>query len=145
MRISSNGMYMQSLQAMLQRQTELARTSEQMSSGVKFSRAGQVPAGATAAQRLDHALAALGQYEKNANSLEHRLELQEHAVTDAGDRLSRVRDLVIGANNGAMSDHDRAMSAIESRQIREELVAIANRQAGSAAAVRPGPPDVDHP
>ena len=145
MRISSNGMYMQSLQAMLQRQTELARTSEQMSSGVKFSRAGQDPAGATAAQRLDHALTSLGQYEKNANTLEHRLELQEHAVTDAGDRLSRVRDLVVGANNGAMSDHDRAMSAIEIRQIREELVSIANRQDGSGRALFAGTRDVGAP
>src|SRR5690606_28805740 len=135
MRSSSNGMYMQSLQAMLQRQTELARTSEQMSSGAQLSRAGQHPAGAAGAQRPDHGLASPGQYEKSANALEHRLELQEHAVTDAGDRLSRVRDLVVGANNGAMSDHDRAMSAIEIRQIREELVSIANRQDGSGRAL----------
>lgn len=141
MRISSNTMYMQSLQAMLQRQTELSRTSEQMSSGVKFSRAGQDPAAATAAQQLDHALASLEQHGKNANTLEHRLQLQEHAITDAGDRLSRVRDLVIGANNGAMSDHDRAMSAIEIRQIREELVSIANREDGAGRALFAGTRD----
>lgn len=145
MRISTAGMHLQSLQSMLQRQAGLARTSEQMSSGVKFSRAGQDPAGATAAQRLDHALASLGQLGKNAGTLQHRLELQEHAITDAGDRLSRVRDLVIGASNGAMSDHDRAMSAIEIRQIREELVSIGNRQDGSGRALFAGTRDSGAP
>lgn len=145
MRISTAGMHLQSLQAMMQRQSELARTSEQMSSGVKFSRAGQDPAAATAAQQLDRALASLGQLGKNAGTLQHRLELQEHAITDAGDRLSRVRDLVIGANNGAMSDHDRAMSAIEIRQIREELVSIGNRQDGGGRALFAGTRDSGAP
>ena len=141
MRISSNGMYMQSLQAMLQRQTELARTSEQMSSGVKFSRAGQDPAGATAAQRLDHALASLTQHESNAGHAQRRLELQEHALTAAGDQLGRARDLVIRANTPTLSDQDRKLIAVEIRQIRGEMIDIANRQDGAGRALFAGTRD----
>ena len=99
MRISTAGMYAQGLQAMLQRQGELARTSEQMSSGVRFTRAGQDPAAASTAQGLDHALASLEQYERSAGHVERRLELH---------RLPRAKEYPrapVGAPRA--SAHDR--------------------------------------
>ena len=54
MRISTAGMYAQGLQAMLQRQGELARTSEQMSSGVRSSAPVPDPAASTADRLIVH-------------------------------------------------------------------------------------------
>ena len=141
MRISTAGMYTQSLQAMMQRQSELSRTSEQMSSGVKFSRAGQDPAAATAAQQLDHALASLEQHESNAGHAQRRLEMQETALSDAGDQLGRARDLVVRANTPTLSDQDRKLIAVEIRELRSQLMDIANRQDGAGRALFSGTRD----
>lgn len=141
MRISTAGMHLQSLQAMMQRQTELARTSEQMSSGVKFSRAGQDPAGATAAQQLDHALASLEQFKSSASHAQRRLEMQETALSDSGDQLGRARDLVVRANTPTLSDQDRKLIAVEIREIRSQLLDIANRQDGAGRALFSGTRD----
>ncbi|MCE7031962.1 flagellar hook-associated protein FlgL [Lysobacter sp. GX 14042] len=141
MRISTAGMYLQGLQAMMQRQSELARTSEQISSGMRFSRAGQDPAAATAAQQLDHALASLGQFKGNAGHAQRRLEMQETALSDAGDQLGRARDLVVRANTPTLSDQDRRLIAVEMREIRSQLLDIANRQDGAGRALFAGTRD----
>src|SRR5690606_36529221 len=141
MRISTAGMYAQGLQAMLQRQGELARTSEQMSSGVRFTRAGQDPAAASTAQGLDHALASLEQYERSAGHVERRLELQEDALAGAGDQLTRARELVIRANSATLSDEDRKLIAVEVRHLREEMISIANRGDGAGRSLFAGTRD----
>ena len=141
MRISTAGMYAQGLQAMLQRQGELARTSEQMSSGVRFTRAGQDPAAASTAQGLDHALASLEQYERSAGHVGRRLELQEDALTGAGDQLTRARELVIRANSATLSDEDRRLIAVEVRHLREEMISIANRGDGAGRSLFAGTRD----
>ncbi|MGH8074215.1 MAG: flagellar hook-associated protein FlgL, partial [Lysobacter sp.] len=141
MRISTAGMYAQGLQAMLQRQGELARTSEQMSSGVRFTRAGQDPAAASTAQGLDHALASLEQYERSAGHVERRLEMQEGALEGAGDQLTRARELVIRANSATLSDDDRKVIAVEIRHLREEMISIANRGDGAGRSLFAGTRD----
>ncbi|MBW3550378.1 MAG: hypothetical protein KY442_05995, partial [Proteobacteria bacterium] len=98
LRISTAGLHAQGLNGLLQRQQELARTQQEMISGTRINRAADDPAAASNAQRLDHAVAALEQYDRNSGLLEHRLRLQEGALEDAGDNLRRARELAIQAN-----------------------------------------------
>ncbi|MGY0799299.1 flagellar hook-associated protein FlgL [Lysobacter sp. A286] len=141
MRISTAGMYAQGLQSMLQRQSEMVRTHEQMTTGVLYSRAGEAPAAAATAQGLDHALAALDSYKTSAGHLDRRLNLQEHALTSANDRLGRARDLIVQANTPTLSADDRKTIAIELRHLRAEMISIGNTTDGSGRALFAGTRD----
>lgn len=141
MRISTAGMYAQGLQSMLQRQSEMVRTHEQMTTGRLYSHAGQDPAAASAAQGLDHALAALDSYGTSAGHLDRRLNLQEHALTSANDRIGRARDLVVQANKPTLSDDDRRTIATELRHLRAEMISIGNSNDGSGRALFAGTRD----
>ncbi|MGV8940435.1 MAG: flagellar hook-associated protein FlgL [Lysobacter sp.] len=141
MRISTAGMYAQGLQSMLQRQSEMVRTHEQMTTGRLYSHAGQDPAAASTAQGLDHALAALDSYKNSAGHMDRRLNLQEHALTSANDRIGRARDLIVQANNPTLSADDRKTIAVELRHLRAEMISIGNSNDGSGRALFAGTRD----
>lgn len=141
MRISTALMHSQNLQGLLQRQQGLARTQQEMISGSKLLSAADDPAAFANAQRLDHAVAALEQYERNSGVVGHRLRLQEQSLDDAGDVLIRARELAIQANSGALSDPDRAAIAAELRSLREGMLGIANRDDGAGRRLFAGTRD----
>lgn len=141
MRISTAGMYAQGLQSMLQRQSEMVRTQQQMTSGVLYSRAGEAPAAAATAQGLDHALSALEQFKTSAGHLDRRLNLQEHALTSANDNVGRARDLIVRANTPALSADDRKTIAIELRHLRAEMISIGNANDGTGRSLFAGTRD----
>jgi flagellar hook-associated protein 3 FlgL len=131
MRISTSGLYQQTLSALLSKQRDLAKTQQELASGTRLPRAASDPTAAGQAQRMDHALASLGHFERGANLLGNRLRLQENALQDAGDYLARARELTIQANTASVSPADRRLIAIEIRHIRGEMLAIANRDDGN--------------
>lgn len=131
MRISTSGIYQQTLSALLSKQRDLAKTQQELASGNRLTRAAADPTAAGQAQRMDHALASLGHFERGANLLGNRLRLQENALQDAGDYLTRARELTIQANTASVSGADRKLIAIEIRHIRSEMLAIANRDDGN--------------
>lgn len=141
MRISTSGLYQQTLSTLLAKQRELAKTQQEISSGNKLTRAANDPTGAGQAQRIDHAIASLEHFDRGANLLGNRLHLQESALTDAGDYLARARELSIQANTGTVSAADRKLVAIEIRHIRSELLAIANRDDGTGRRLFAGERD----
>lgn len=141
LRISTSGLYQQTLATLLARQKDLAKTQQQLASGNKLTRAADDPTGAAQAQRLDHAIASLEHYERGANLLGNRLRLQESALTDAGDYLARARELAIQANAATVSPEDRKLIAIEVRHIRNELLSIANRDDGNGRRLFAGARD----
>ena len=141
LRISTAGMYAQGLAALLNRQQELARTQQQMTSGNKLTRAADDPSGAAQAQTLDHLLSTLDAFGRNANVLEQRLHLQEQALSDGGDVLTRARELAVQANNATMSQSDRKQIAGEILQLRAQLLSIGNRDDGSGRALFAGQRD----
>lgn len=141
MRISTSLLHQQGLQGLLQRQQQLARTQQEMISGTKLIHAADDPAAVATAQRLDHAVASLEQFDRNSGLVEHRLRLQEEALNDVGDNLIRARELAIQANSAALSDNDRASIAAELRSLREELIGVANRDDGAGRRLFAGTRD----
>ncbi|HEY5803468.1 MAG TPA: flagellar hook-associated protein FlgL [Lysobacter sp.] len=131
LRISTAGLHMQGLNALMLRQQQVARTQQQLVTGNKLEQAADDPTGMAQAQRLDHALATLEQHGKDAGLLEHRLRSQEQALSDVGSHLTRARELAIQANSPVLSDPDRKAIADELRSIRSEILSIANREDGA--------------
>jgi flagellar hook-associated protein 3 FlgL len=141
MRISTAGFYQQGLAALMRRETDAAKTQQQLTTGNKLSRAADDPAGAAQAQRLDHALGRLDEYGKSAGLLQGRLEAQEGALSDATDYLDRARELTVQANTGAISAEDRKIIATEIRHLRASLLDVANRGDGNGRSLFAGQRD----
>jgi flagellar hook-associated protein 3 FlgL len=141
MRISTAGLYQQGLAQLMRRETDAAKTQQQLTTGNKLSRAADDPAGAAQAQRLDHALGRLDEYGRSAGLLQGRLESQEAALSDATDYLNRARELTVQANTGSISAEDRKIIATEIRHLRASLLDVANRGDGNGRALFAGQRD----
>lgn len=141
LRLSTQSLYMQGLNSLLSGQSEIGRLRQQISSGVKLTQGKDDPVGMATAQRLDHMKAALTQYDSNAQRVDHRLRMQENALIDANDSLTRARELAIQANSGTMSADDRKALATEVLQLRKNLLDIANRDDGNGRRLFAGTRD----
>lgn len=141
LRLSTQSLYQQGLGGLLTRQTEIAKAQQQLSSGVKLTQAKDDPEGMATAQRLEHLQAALAQYDRNAERMDHRLRMQENALTDANDALTKARELAIQANSGALSADDRKAIAAQVLQLRQNLLDIANRDDGTGRRLFAGTRD----
>lgn len=141
LRVSTSGLFAQGLGNMQLRQAEIAKLQQQISSGVRLTRAADDPAGMAASQQLDHLLARLAQYDSNATVADSRLRQQEGALSDSGDILLRARDLAIQANSDTLSDGDRHAIALELRSLRAGLLQIGNRDDGAGRRLFAGTRD----
>lgn len=142
-RISTSGVYQQSLSTMLAKQAGLSHTQQQLATGLRLVTAKDDPVAAGTAVALDRASAELECFGENANLLGNRLNLQESVLAQAGERLARVRELTIQANNASLSSDDKKAITAELKVIREELLGLANSQDGNGRYLFGGTAD-DH-
>ena len=148
MRISTNLQFTQSLNALLARQTDAFKTQLQLSNGRKIDTAKDDPVGAGVSVQLDRARAELERFAGNSNIVANRLNLAEVALTSAGDRLLRVRELAVPGFNATQTPQSRSAIADELEQQLDALFALANSDdgsgrflfAGSEGSVRPFSP-----
>ncbi len=142
-RISTAGAYSLQLSTMLSKQAGLAHTQQQLAKGERLVTAKDDPVAAGTAVSLDRANAELERFGENANLLGNRLNLQESVLAQAGERLARVRELTIQANNASLSSDDKKAITAELKVIRQELIGLANSQDGSGRYLFGGTAD-DH-
>jgi flagellar hook-associated protein 3 FlgL len=113
-------------------------------------RASDDPAAAAVAER---ALAAQSRSEAQLRALDasrSAMRLSESALGDAGELVAQARELLVSAGNGSYTDRDRASIAQAIRGLRDDLLAVANRQDGAGRYLFGGqgadtPPLVDAP
>jgi len=142
-RISTSGAYQLQLGTMLRKQAGLSHTQQQLASGKRLVTAKDDPVAAGTAVSLDRTSAELERFGENANLLGNRLNLQESVLAQAGDRLARVRELTIQANNASLSSDDKKAITAELKVIRDELIGLANSQDGNGRYLFGGTAD-DH-
>ena len=126
MRISTNWIFQQGVNAMLDRQTGLARTQQQLATGQRILQPSDDPAAATRVLELGQLIDTTHQYQRNADYAETRLKLEESVLSDVGDVLQRVRELAVRANNDTLSAGDRNAIAIEVRTNIDAILQLAN-------------------
>ena len=73
MRLSTAGFHRNTINAILDHQSKLAKTQTQITTGQRFQSASEDPIAATRAAALDRTLADNAQYERNSNIVEARL------------------------------------------------------------------------
>jgi flagellar hook-associated protein 3 FlgL len=126
MRLSTSWMYQQSLNTMLNQQSALANTQNQVTTGLRINVASDDPAGAGQVVSLNHVIAANSQYSSNINSATTRLNTEVSTLSSMNSVLDTARTLALQAVNGTLSDSDRASIASQLSQIRDQLVQQAN-------------------
>ena len=144
-RISTGMMYQQSITTMLAKQAKLAHTQQQLASGQRLVTAKDDPVAAGTAVGLDRAVAELERFGMNASAVQNRLGLQENALTQVGDAMARVNELVIQANNAAMGEDSRKAISTELKAIYAGLLDLANSTDGAGRYLFGGTSDGSAP
>lgn len=144
-RISTLQIYQAGISTILERQAELARTQQELSTGKRILSPADDPSGAVKVLDLQEDIRLVDQYQRNGSLAEGQLALEESTLSNVNTVLQRVRELAVQANNATQTPETRASLAVEVRARLEELVALANTRdandeyifAGFQAQTRP--------
>lgn len=148
MRIATAYSYSQTISNLQERQQQLATSQEQLTSGKRVNYASDDP---TAAARAERALAQIARTEADQRTLDaskNVMNIAESALGNATDLLQTARETLVSAGNGSYSDSDRQALLAKLKDIRSQLLTVANTSDGSGGYVFGGqgsssPPFVD--
>ncbi|MCL2913117.1 flagellar hook-associated protein FlgL [Shewanella corallii] len=126
MRISTTQMFNQNINSILKQQSSAAGVLEQLSSGKKVNTSADDPVAANGIDNLNQQNALVDQYMRNIDYATHRLSLAETKLGAAEEMSMSMRDQILNAVNGSLSQSERQMIADEMRDTLEELLNLAN-------------------
>lgn len=126
MRISTSQVFNQGLQQLQNINTEQARTQKQISTGKQILNPSDDPVASTRIGQLKQELAQGEQFVRNAEMSKTRLERQDGVMSGFTEALTRARELAIQSGDGALGMNDRESIAQELRQVKEQMVSLAN-------------------
>ncbi|MBC7701316.1 flagellar hook-associated protein FlgL [Aquabacterium sp.] len=135
MRISTAHSFDSSIDNLQKRQSEMSQSQMQLTSGKRVNLASDDPIGAARAER---ALASISRDDANQRSLDasrNVMQLSESAIGDAVSLLQTARESMVAAGNGSYTDKEREALAIKLKNIRDQILSIANRSDGSGGFV----------
>jgi flagellar hook-associated protein 3 FlgL len=130
-RFATSMLYRQSAINMGQQQTALVKVQQQMATGNRLLENADDPVASARLLNLKDELGRYDQYERNADLANGRLNIEETALEGAGEILQRSSEFAIQANSGVLNDDNRKAIAGEIRQLRDELLNLANTQDGN--------------
>jgi flagellar hook-associated protein 3 FlgL len=126
MRITSNMMATTILRNLNQNLERMAKTHEQMSSGVKVSRPSDDPIAVTLIMGMKSVSAEQEQHMKNMDDGVGWLDATDQAYGHAGEILKRANELAIQGANAPMSPTDKEAIAHEIKQMIDEMKQVGN-------------------
>lgn len=104
----------------------LNRTYSQMSSGKSIETPSDNPVGASSVLKYSAYLSKIEQYQKNGEDATSWLEVTEGALSGLTDTLTTVRERMVQAFNGTLSDTDREAILQEVQELTDEVVELCN-------------------
>lgn len=125
-RISSAQIYEGGLSAILDAQTALSRTQNQLATGKRLLTSADDPAAATQILKIRSELDRIDSLQQNAARAEGALAFEESALTSVESVLQRARELAIQGNKATLSAADRDAIAIEIDNLADQLLAVSN-------------------
>jgi flagellar hook-associated protein 3 FlgL len=111
----------------------LAKTQQQLSTGLKVQNAADDPTGSVLVNQMNVEISASTQYVTNGNTAQTNLGLEEQALSDATNVMQNANTLAVEANDSSLTAAQRGNIATELQQDLQSLVGIANRQDSSGA------------
>lgn len=128
MRISTAQMFNQNINSVLNKQSATSKIIDQIASGKRVNTAGDDPVAAIGIDNLNQQNALVDQFMKNIDYATNRLALTESKLGSAETLTGSVREQILRAVNGSLSESERQMIADELKGTLEELVSVANTQ-----------------
>jgi len=109
-------------------QDRLSKTQTQLSTTKLINKPSDAPDQAATITRLKSAIDRQNSYVTTINSVKDKLSQQETAASNATDVLTRLKELTIQAANDTYSAVDRKSIDLEVKQLRDQLLSLANTQ-----------------
>ena len=128
MRISNIQIFDSALRNILNAQSQVQRTQEQLASGKRVLTPADDPPAAALALRVEQEIALGEQFVRNVDVAQRDLNQEEVQLTSVENILFRLRELVIQSGDGAFSNSERASIITEAQALRESLIGIGNSQ-----------------
>lgn len=126
MRISTSWSQQLSVNEMLRQQAKVSKTQMQLSTGLRILTPSDDPTASANILDFQQSIAQTTQYQSNADTATARLTLEESVFDQAGNVLTRAKELALQANNGIMSAGDRIAIKADIDQLLHEMVGLAN-------------------
>lgn len=148
MRVTTSNSYDAAVANLQQRQQKLQESQIQLTSLKRVSKASDDP---TAAARAERALAVEARTSANQRAVDasrSSMELSESVLGSAGELLQQAREALVAAGNASYTDAERRGLAQTLRQLRSELLGLANSPDGAGSFLFAGqgassPPFID--
>lgn len=126
MRISTSYMAQQSINSILDQQSKLATTQNQVSTGKKQQSPSDDPVAAVKTLDLQRQINLTQQYQANADVADNKLSTTDGVLSSASDILQRIRDLAVQGLNDTNDAKSRQAIATEMDQLNQALVGLSN-------------------
>ncbi len=105
---------------------KLMKTQSQISSGKRFTKASEDPVGMAKSLDYRKTLDSVDQYVRNVSRARSGLDTGESTLSDIGDLLNRAKELALSQTTGTASPETRQIAAGEAKQLRDQLIQMAN-------------------
>jgi flagellar hook-associated protein 3 FlgL len=126
MRVSTLGFQTDASNQMQSLEAEITQTQTELSTGISLQNAADNPAAMAQVTALDAQISASQQYQTNGSALNSNLQMAEQSLSDATTTMQSARDLVVEANNAALTPSQRQDIATQLQSLLGQLVSTAN-------------------
>ncbi|WP_454783911.1 flagellar hook-associated protein FlgL [Legionella sp. WA2024007413] len=127
MRISTNQIYQNSLNSLLNKQERVAKLQEQLNENfLKVRYSSDDPIAFAQIELMNQRINTTQLLQKNRESADSALSMEESILNDCTISLQRLREIQVKAGNSTLSEQDRKALAIEANIILKELLDYAN-------------------
>jgi len=107
-------------------ETEVAKSIEKLSSGMRINRAGDDASGLAVSEKLRGQIRGLNQAQQNIQNGVSFIQATEGYLQETQDILHRLRELSVQSANGIYTDEDRMQIQVEVSQLVDEVNRIAS-------------------
>ena len=145
MRINQNVAALNAWRHLSGSDTELSKSLERLSSGLRINRAADDAAGLAISEKMRSQISGLRTAERNAMDAISLIQTAEGALNESHAILQRMRELAVQAATDTMTDDDRAELQNEVTQLIGELDRIAQDTEYNTMALFAGDFDADNP
>lgn len=126
MRISTAMLNGTAVSSILEDQSNLSHTQQQLSSGLSINSPSDNPVGAAQLLALDNISSQDAQYVTNGQAANTNLTLEQTALSSSTNTLQSIRDLVLQANSGTNTPSDLQAIATQIQTLEQQLMSTAN-------------------
>jgi flagellar hook-associated protein 3 FlgL len=131
MRVSTAYSYESTIATLQRRQTELTRSQEQMTSGKRVEKPSDDPAAMATSERALAEESRGKTLQRGIDASKNAMTLTESALGNAGDLVADAREALVQAGNGSYTSSERDALATKLRQVRAQLLSVANQTDGA--------------